>query len=105
MAAVLLRYGNAIFDTPHPVARRADLAAMISTSRVMMYRTLRGLEADGLVKREHGGGIRIEDEAGLARLVEVAAPDGAPPDRGNLRSAEEWMSGARGRVGATIDGP
>ena len=78
MAATLLRYGNAIFDTPHPVARRADLAAMIGSSQVMMYRTLRGLEADGLVKRERGGGIRVVDEGGLARLVEVAAPDGAP---------------------------
>ena len=78
MAATLLRYGNAIFDTPHPVARRADLAAMIGTSQVMMYRTLRGLEGDGLVKRERGGGIRVVDEDGLARLVEVAAPDGAP---------------------------
>jgi CRP-like cAMP-binding protein len=78
MAAILLRYGKAIFDTRHPVAQRADLAAMIGTSRVMMYRTLRGLEADGLVEREHGGGIRIVDEVGLAQLVEVAAPDGAP---------------------------
>ena len=78
MAATLLRYGNAIFDTPHPVARRADLAAMIGTSQVMMYRTLRGLEADGLVERERGGGIRVVDEGGLALLVEVAAPDGDP---------------------------
>ena len=78
MAAILLRYGSVIFDTPHPVAQRADLAAMIGTSRVMMYRTLSGLEADGLVKRERGGGINVVDEEGLARLVEVAAPDGAP---------------------------
>ncbi len=78
MAAILLRYGKAIFDTRHPVAQRGDLAAMIGTSRVMMYRTLRGLEADGLVKREHGGGIRVLDEDGLAQLVEVAAPDDAP---------------------------
>ena len=78
MAAILLRYGNAIFDTRHPVAQRGDLAAMIGTSRVMMYRTLRGLEADGLVKRDYGGGIRVLDEKGLARLVEVAAPEGAP---------------------------
>jgi CRP-like cAMP-binding protein len=56
MAAILLRYGKAIFDTRYPVAQRGDLAAMIGTSRVMMYRTLRGLEADGLVKRQHGGG-------------------------------------------------
>jgi CRP-like cAMP-binding protein len=78
MAAILLRYGKVIFDTPHPVAQRADLAAMIGTSRVMMYRTLRGLEADGLVERQRGGGINILDEEGLARLVAVAAPDGAP---------------------------
>ncbi|OGN86632.1 MAG: hypothetical protein A2X23_00290 [Chloroflexi bacterium GWC2_73_18] len=78
MAAILLRYGKVIFDTPHPVAQRADLAAMIGTSRVMMYRTLRGLEADGLVQRQQGGGINILDEEGLARLVAVAAPDGAP---------------------------
>ena len=78
MAAILLRYGEAIFDTRHPVAQRADLAAMIGTSRVMMYRTLRGLEADGLVKRHRGGGISIADREGLARLVDVAAPDGAP---------------------------
>ena len=77
-AAILLRYGRVIFDTPHPVARRADLAAMIGTSRVMMYRTLRGLEADGLVERQRGGGINVLDEEGLARLVTVAAPDGAP---------------------------
>ena len=79
MAAILTRYGDAIFDTRHPVAQRADLAAMIGTSRVMMYRTLRGLEADGLVKRHRGGGISIVDHEGLARLVEVAAPEGAPP--------------------------
>jgi CRP-like cAMP-binding protein len=78
MAAILLRYGKVIFDTPHPVAQRADLAAMIGTSRVMMYRTLRGLEADGLVERQRGGGINILDEDGLARLIEVASPDGAP---------------------------
>jgi CRP-like cAMP-binding protein len=78
MAAILSRYGKAIFDTPHPVAQRADLAAMIGTSRVMMYRTLRGLEADGLVKRQHAGGINILDEEGLAGLVTVASPEGAP---------------------------
>ena len=80
MAAILTRYGEAIFDTRHPVAQRSDLAAMIGTSRVMMYRTLRGLEADGLVKRHHGGGISIVDPERLAGLVEVAAPDEAPPD-------------------------
>jgi CRP-like cAMP-binding protein len=78
MAAILTRYGDAIFDTRHPVAQRADLAAMMGTSRVMMYRTLRGLEADGLVKRHRGGGISIVDHEELARLVEVAAPEGAP---------------------------
>lgn len=67
-----------IFDTAHPVAQRSDLAAMIGTSRVMMYRTLRELEADGLVKRERGGGIVIVDEERLARLVAVAPPDSAP---------------------------
>jgi CRP-like cAMP-binding protein len=78
MAAILLRYGSVIFDTPHPVAQRADLAAMIGTSRVMMYRTLRGLEADGLVERQRGGGINVLDEERLARLVTVAPPEGAP---------------------------
>jgi len=78
MAAILTRYGKAIFDTPHPVAQRSDLAAMIGTSRVMMYRTLRGLEADGLVKRQRGGGISVVNEERLARLVSVAPPDGAP---------------------------
>jgi CRP-like cAMP-binding protein len=78
MAAILLRYGEAIFDTRHPVAQRGDLAAMIGTSRVMMYRTLRGLEADGLVEREHSGGIKILDKARLAELVTVAAPEDAP---------------------------
>jgi DNA-binding GntR family transcriptional regulator len=43
-----------------------------------MYRTLNGLEADGLVKRHKGGGISIADHEGLAALVEVAAPEGAP---------------------------
>jgi CRP-like cAMP-binding protein len=78
MASILIRYGKAIFDTTHPVARRADLAAMIGTSRVMMGRALRDLEADGLVEREHGGGIRILDEERLAGLVTVASPDGSP---------------------------
>lgn len=78
MAAILTRYGKVIFDTPHPVAQRADLAAMIGTSRVMMYRALRVLEADGLVERQRGGGINVLDEAGLARLITVAAPEGAP---------------------------
>jgi CRP-like cAMP-binding protein len=78
MAAILTVYGEAIFDTRHPVAQLADLAAMIGTSRVMMYRTLRGLEADGLVKRHRGGGISIVDYERLAGLVGVAVPDGAP---------------------------
>ena len=78
MAAILTRYGTVIFDTPHPVARRADLAAMIGTSRVMMGRALRELEADGLVRREHGGGVRILDAERLAQVVTVAAPEGAP---------------------------
>jgi CRP-like cAMP-binding protein len=78
MAAILLRYGELIFDTRHPVAQRSDLAAMIGTSRVMMYRTLRGLEADGLLKRHRGGGISIVDRDGLGRLVQVEPPDGAP---------------------------
>jgi len=79
MAAILTTYGDPIFDTRRPVAQRGDLAAMIGTSRVMMYRTLRGLEADGLVKRHRGGGISIEDRAALERQVSVAAPDEAPP--------------------------
>lgn len=78
MAAILTRYGNVMFDTAHPVAQRSDLAAMIGTSRVMMYRALRELEAKGLVKRERGGGIKILDEAGLAELITVAAPEDAP---------------------------
>jgi CRP-like cAMP-binding protein len=78
MAAILTRYGEVIFDTPHPVAQRADLAAMICASRVMMYRVLRELEADGLVKRQRGGGINILDKDRLAGLVTVAPPDGAP---------------------------
>jgi hypothetical protein len=44
----------------------------------MMYRMLRGLEADGLVKRERTSGIKILDEERLAGLVTVAPPDGAP---------------------------
>jgi CRP-like cAMP-binding protein len=78
MAAILTRYGKAIFDTPHPVAQRADLAAMIGASRVMMYRALRELEAEGLVKRERTGGIKILDADRLADLVTVAVPEGAP---------------------------
>ena len=78
LAAILIRYGKAIFDTPHPVAQRADLAAMLGTSRVMMYRALRELEAQGLVQRQRGGGINILDEERLAGLVTVAAPAGAP---------------------------
>jgi CRP-like cAMP-binding protein len=78
MAAILTRYGTTIFDTPHPVAQRADLAAMIGTSRVMMYRALSELESEGLVKRERTGGIRILDQQRLAALVTVAAPEGAP---------------------------
>jgi CRP-like cAMP-binding protein len=78
LAVILTRYGKAIFDTPHPVAQRADLAAMIGASRVMMYRALRELEAEGLVKRQRGGGINILDEGRLAGLVTVAPPVGAP---------------------------
>jgi CRP-like cAMP-binding protein len=78
MAAILTRYGKVVFDTPHPVARRSDLAAMIGTSRVMMYRALRELEADGLVQRQRGGGIDVLDEERLGGLVTVAPPDGAP---------------------------
>jgi DNA-binding FadR family transcriptional regulator len=43
-----------------------------------MYRALRGLEDDGLIERQHGGGIKILDAERLAGLVTVAAPDGAP---------------------------
>jgi DNA-binding GntR family transcriptional regulator len=78
MAAILTRYGKVIFDTPHPVAQRADLAAMIGASRGMMYRALRELEADGLVKRQRGGGIAILEAERLAGLATVAPPDGAP---------------------------
>ncbi len=78
LAAVLTRYGKVIFDTPHPIAQRADLAAMIGASRVMMYRALSGLEADGLIERQRGGGINILDVERLAGLVTVAPPDGAP---------------------------
>jgi CRP-like cAMP-binding protein len=78
LAAILTRYGKAIFDTPHPVAQRSDLAAMIGSSRVMMYRALRELEADGLVERQRTGGINILDEERLARLITVAPPDGTP---------------------------
>jgi CRP-like cAMP-binding protein len=78
MATILIRYGRAIFDTAHPVAQRSDLAAMIGTSRVMMYRALRELEAEGLVQRERTGGIKILDEARLADLITVAAPEDAP---------------------------
>jgi len=78
MAAILTRYGKVIFDTPHPVAQRADLAAMIGASRGMMYRALRELEADGLVKRQRGGGIAILEEERLAGLATVAPPEGAP---------------------------
>lgn len=78
MATILTRYGKVIFDTPHPVARRSDLAAMIGTSRVMMYRALRELETSGLVERQRGGGINVLDEEGLARLIAVAPPEGAP---------------------------
>ena len=78
LAAILTRYGRLIFDTPHPVARRDDLAAMIGTSRVMMYRALRELESEGLIKRERTGGIAILDEPRLERLVAVARLEGAP---------------------------
>jgi len=78
LAAILTRYGKVIFDTPHPVAQRADLAAMIGTSRVMMYRALRELEAEGLVNRQRGGGINVLDEERLAGLVTVAPTDDAP---------------------------
>ena len=78
LAVILMRYGRAIFDTSRPVAQRADLAAMIGTSRVMMYRALLELEADGLIKRESSGGIKILDEERLARLVTVAPPEHAP---------------------------
>lgn len=79
MASILLRYGASIFDTPRPVAQRSDLAAMIGASRVMMYRTLRSLEAEGLVIRERSGGIKVVDEQGLSALVDVFQPVGAPP--------------------------
>jgi DNA-binding GntR family transcriptional regulator len=51
---------------------------MIGTSRVMMYRALLELEADGLVTRESNGGIKILDAERLAGLVTVAPPENAP---------------------------
>lgn len=78
LASILTRYGSVIFDTPHPVAQRADLAAMIGAGRVMMYRALRALERDGLVEVEPGGGIVVLDKKRLSALIAVEAPDGAP---------------------------
>ncbi len=78
LAAILSRYGEAIFDTSRPVAQRSDLAAMIGTSRVMMYRALAELEADGLVERENSGGIKVLDAERLAALVTVSPPENAP---------------------------
>lgn len=78
LAAILTRYGKAIFDTSRPVAQRSDLAAMIGASRVMMYRALAELEAEGLVERERSGGIKVLDEERLAGLVTVAPPENAP---------------------------
>ncbi len=78
LAAILSRYGEAIFDTSRPVAQRADLAAMIGTSRVMMYRALAELEAEGLVERENSGGIKILDAEKLAAVVTVSPPENAP---------------------------
>jgi CRP-like cAMP-binding protein len=78
LATILTRYGKTIFDTPHPVAQRTDLAAMIGSSRVMMYRALRELEADGLIERQRGGGIVVLDEERLTGLIVIAAPAGAP---------------------------
>ena len=78
MAAILTRYGEPIFDTRHPVAQRADLAAMIGASRVMMYRALRELEAEGLVQRQRAGGIVVLDVARLTGLVTVAPLQGSP---------------------------
>jgi len=78
LAAILTEYGEAIFGTPHPVAMRADLAAMMGTSQVMMHRALRELEANGLVQRDRAGGIRILDKRRLTTLIAVAPPDGAP---------------------------
>jgi CRP-like cAMP-binding protein len=78
LAAILTRYGKVIFDTPHPVAHRADLAAMIGTSRGMMYRALHQLEVDGLVERQPGGGIVVLDQQRLKALIVVAPPEGAP---------------------------
>jgi CRP-like cAMP-binding protein len=78
LALILTRYGKVIFDTPNPVAQRADLAAMVGASRVMMYRALRELEAEGLVERQRGGGIVVLDEERLTGLVTVTPPQGSP---------------------------
>jgi CRP-like cAMP-binding protein len=78
LATILTRYGKVIFDTPQPVAHRADLAAMIGTSQVMMYRALQTLETDGLVQRQRGGGIVVLDVERLSDLIRVAPPGGAP---------------------------
>ena len=88
LATILTRYGKVIFDTPHPVAQRADLAAMIGTSREMMYRALRELEANGLVERQRSGGINVLDEERLARLVRW-------PPRTALRRSDHWRSRCR----------
>jgi len=52
-----------------------------------MGRALRDLEADGLVERQRGGGIRILDEERLAGLVTVAS-------RTVLRLSDDWAVGA-----------
>jgi len=71
LATVLLSY-EPLLTAPSPIVSRADLAGLIGTSREMLGRVIRVLEADGVISRE-GRRIAIRDRARLQREADGAA--------------------------------
>jgi CRP/FNR family transcriptional regulator, cyclic AMP receptor protein len=70
----LLRYASAALNGGEeavisPAPLRTDFAAMISTNREAVSRTLTLLEEDGILRRESNGSIRILDLERLRKLV------------------------------------
>ena len=75
VAATLLSHEELLAARP-PIVSRMDLAGLVGTSREMVGRVIRGLEAEGVVSRD-GRAIAIRDRA---RLEREATAGGAPED-------------------------
>ena len=69
LARILLRYPDLLLGEVHPVLRRSHLASLMGTSREMMERCIRQLEARAIVQRNDRGGLVLLDPEELAELA------------------------------------